>query len=69
MKTFQEFQEQILSSVERDQINMAGLKSAARQRANYATWQRKHAYHEIESKSARENRERMNRQERIKQCR
>ncbi len=62
MKTFQEFQEQMLSSAERHQVQIAGLKSAARQRVNYANWQRKHAYHEIEMKNSREDRDRLRRE-------
>jgi cell fate (sporulation/competence/biofilm development) regulator YmcA (YheA/YmcA/DUF963 family) len=62
MKTFQEFQEQMLSSAERHQVQVAALKSAARQRVNYANWQRKHAYHEIEMKNSREDRDRLRRQ-------
>ncbi len=62
MKTFQEFQEQMLSAVDRKEIRMAGLKSAARQNVRNAAWQRRHVYHELEVKNSREDRERLSRQ-------
>ena len=59
MKTFAEFQEQMLSASERKEVKMAGLKSAARQHVRNAAWQRRHVYHEIETKNRREDQERM----------
>lgn len=59
MKTFAQFQEQMLSASERKEVRMAGLKAAARQTVRNAAWQRRHAYHEIEAKNAREDRERI----------
>jgi hypothetical protein len=58
MKTFAQFQEQMLSAVDRKEIKMAGLKSAARQNVRNAAWQRRHVYHEIETKNRREDQER-----------
>jgi polyribonucleotide nucleotidyltransferase len=59
MKTFQEFQEQMLSAADRKDIRVAGLKAAVRQRVRDSAWQRRHAYHEIEAKNSREDRYRM----------
>ena len=62
MKTFQEFQEQMLSAADRKDIRVAGLKAAVRQRVRDSAWQRRHAYHEIEAKNSREDRERISHQ-------
>lgn len=62
MKTFQEFQEEMLSALDKKEIRVAGLKSAARQNVRNAAWQRRHAYHEIEMKNSREDRERISHQ-------
>ena len=59
MKTFQEFQEQMLSAVDRKDIRVAGLKAAVRQNVRDKAWQRRHAAHEIEMKNSREDRDRM----------
>jgi hypothetical protein len=59
MKTFQEFQEQMLSAVDRKDIRVAGLKAAVRQNVRDKAWQRRHATHEIEMKNSREDRDRM----------
>ena len=59
MKTFQEFQEEMLSAADRKDIRVAGLKAAARQNVRDKSWQRRHAYHEIEAKNSREDRERI----------
>ena len=58
MKTFAQFQEQMLSAAERKEIKIAGLKSAVRQNVRNAAWQRRHVYHEIETKNRREDQER-----------
>ena len=59
MKTFAQFQEQMLSASERKEVRMAALKSAARQQVRNAAWQRRHTYHEIEARNRREDQERM----------
>jgi hypothetical protein len=59
MKTFKEFQEQILSAVDTKDIRVAGLKAAARQTVRDKSWQRRHTSHEIEMKNSREDRDRM----------
>jgi hypothetical protein len=38
MKTFQEFQEQMLSAVDRKDIRVAGLKAAVRQTVRDKAW-------------------------------
>ena len=63
MKTFQEFQEQMLSAADKTQIKVAGLRAAAVQRVREGGRQRRHAEHEIEMKNAREDRERMRREQ------
>jgi hypothetical protein len=62
MKTFQEFQEQMLSAVDRKDIRVAGLKAAVRQTVRDKSWQRRHAAHEIEMKNSREDRDRLSNQ-------
>jgi hypothetical protein len=62
MKTFQQFQEQMLSVADKNAIKVAGLKAAAVQRAREPARQNRHARHEIEMKNAREDRERMEKQ-------
>ena len=62
MKTFQEFQEQMLSAADKKQVKLASLTSAARQRIRDASWQRRHTYHEMEKMNDREDRERIARQ-------
>ena len=62
MKTFQEFQEQILSTVDKNEIRVAGLKAAVRQTVRDKSWQRRHAAHEIEMKNSREDRDRLSNQ-------
>jgi hypothetical protein len=59
MKTFQEFQEQMLSTVDKNSIKVAGLKAAAIQRAREPARQNRHVRHEIEMKNAREDRDRL----------
>jgi hypothetical protein len=59
MKTFQEFQEQMLSAADKKEIRVAGLKAAVRQTVRDKAWQRRHAAHEIEMKNSREDRERI----------
>jgi hypothetical protein len=62
MKTFQEFQEQMLSAADRKDIRVAGLKAAVRQNVRDKAWQRRHADHEIEMKNSREDRDRLSNQ-------
>lgn len=59
MKTFQEFQEQMLSAADKNEIKVAGLKAAAIQRVREKTRQNRHVNHELEMKNSREDRERM----------
>jgi hypothetical protein len=63
MKTFQEFQEQMLSAADKKEIKIATLTSAARQNIRNAAWQRRHAYHEMEAKNRREDQDRMRREQ------
>jgi hypothetical protein len=59
MKTFQQFQEQMLSAADKKEIRVAGLKASVRQNVRDKAWQRRHAAHEIEMKNSREDRERI----------
>lgn len=62
MKTFQEFQEQMLSAADKNTIKVAGLRAAAVQRVREGGRQRRHVEHEIEMKNSREDRERISKE-------
>ena len=62
MKTFQEFQEQMLTAADKKEIRIDTAKALARQNIRNAAWQRRHAYHELEMMNRREDQERIRRQ-------
>lgn len=62
MKTFQEFQEQMLNSADKNEIKMATMKASEIQRVKEIGRQRRHAEHEREMKNSREDMERMRRE-------